>query len=89
MRDIKIICRRCVYTNKDRGKPPLSLFLSRRIQHIFDEDPVAFGGFVDKNVGDGADDLAVLQNGAAAHSLHDPARLGQQLGVGDGDTKVF
>ena len=35
--------------------------------HIIDEDPVPRCGVVDENVGDGAHQLAVLDNGAAAH----------------------
>ena len=34
-------------------------------EHIFDEDAVAGGGVIDEDVGDGADELAVLNNGAA------------------------
>ena len=37
------------------------------IQHILDEDAVACGGIVDENVGDGADKLAVLDDGRARH----------------------
>ena len=54
-------------TRKSQGQNALGFLLPCRIQHIFDEDPVAFGGFVDKNVGNGADDLAVLNNRVAAH----------------------
>ena len=38
-----------------------------RIQHIFDEDAVAARGVIDQNVGDGADELAVLEDGTAGH----------------------
>ena len=41
--------------------------LGRGIQHIFDEDAVAGCGVVHKNMGDGADELAVLDNGTAGH----------------------
>ena len=47
---------------------PLSLFLCRGIQHIFDEDAVALGGIIYENVGDGADEVAVLDNGATGHA---------------------
>ena len=42
-------------------------FLFCRGQHLFDKDAVAGGGVGDENVGDRADDLAVLQDGATAH----------------------
>ena len=34
-------------------------------EHFLDEDAVAHGGVVDELVGDGTDQLAVLQNGRA------------------------
>ena len=37
------------------------------VQHIFNENAVARGGIVDKNVGHRAHQLAVLDNRAAAH----------------------
>ena len=40
-------------------------------QHIFDKNTVAHGGVVDKDMGDCADELAVLDNGGAGHSLND------------------
>ena len=36
-------------------------------KHILNKDAVATGGVVHQNVGHGADELAVLENGAAAH----------------------
>ena len=36
-------------------------------QHVFNEDAVAAGGVVDQDVGDGADQVAVLDNGTSAH----------------------
>ena len=45
----------------------LFYLLSRRIQHIFDENPVPLRRIADKDVCDGADELSVLQNRAAAH----------------------
>ena len=36
-------------------------------EHIFDENAVAAGGVAHKDVGHRADELAVLNNGAAAH----------------------
>lgn len=42
-----------------------SFFGSR--EHIFDENAVAAGGVADEDVGDGADDLSVLNDRGAAH----------------------
>ena len=39
----------------------------RCFEHIFGEDAVAAGRIVHQNVGDGAYELAVLKDGAAAH----------------------
>ena len=39
----------------------------RRAQHILNENTVACGRSVDKDMGDGTDELAVLDNGRAAH----------------------
>ena len=39
-----------------------------RFQHPFDEDTVAVGGVVHEDVGDGADDAAILDDGAAGHA---------------------
>ena len=36
-------------------------------EHVFDEDAVADCGVVDEDVGDGADELAVLDDGTAGH----------------------
>ena len=36
-------------------------------EHIFDENAVARGGIVDQHVGDCSDELAVLNDLAAAH----------------------
>ena len=41
--------------------------LGGSIQHILDEDAVAGCGVVHKNMGDGADEFAVLNNRTAAH----------------------
>ena len=37
-------------------------------QHVFDEDAVAGGGVIDQDVGDGADEVSVLDNGRAGHA---------------------
>ena len=42
--------------------------LGRGVEHIFDEDAVARCGIVYKNMGDCADQFAVLNDGAAAHA---------------------
>ena len=50
----------------DRGiSAPIRL--SRRIQHIFDENSVAPGWIVDQDMGHCANQPAVLDDGAAAH----------------------
>ena len=38
------------------------------IQHIFNEDAIAGGRIVNKDMGDGTHQFAVLDNGAAAHA---------------------
>ena len=49
---------------------PSKVFLPRHHrhvdQHVFEEDPISRGGIVDQHVGDGTDDLAVLDDGASA-----------------------
>ena len=57
----------------------------RVLQHPVDVQPVALGWVADEHVGYRADDPAILDNGAAAHALHDAAGDGQQVGVGDLD----
>ena len=42
------------------------LFSPHGFQHILNEDPVALGGVVHQHVGDGAYQVAVLDDGAAA-----------------------
>ena len=39
----------------------------RRVQHILNEDTVSGCGIIDHNVGHRTDQLAVLNDGAAAH----------------------
>ena len=57
----------------------------RRVQHIFDENAVARGGVVYHDVGDCADELAVLDDGAAAHAAYDAAGEGDEGGILDVD----
>ena len=45
----------------------LAFQLCRSVEHIFNEDAVAGSWVVDENMGHGADEFAVLDNGAAAH----------------------
>ena len=33
------------------------------LEHVFDKYPVSFGGVVDEDMGNGTDDLVVLDNG--------------------------
>ena len=55
------------FAKKDRGISPLSKILSCGIQHILDEDTIAPRRVVHQNVGHRPYQLAVLQDGAAAH----------------------
>ena len=36
--------------------------LCRGVEHIFDEDAIAGGWVIDKDMGDGADEFAILNN---------------------------
>ena len=58
-------------------------------QHVFGEDAVARGGVVDEDVGDGAHQLAVLDDGRAAHPLHDAPRHRQKVVVLDLHREAF
>ena len=42
-------------------------FLSCCIQHILNKNPVSADGVVDQDMGNGPNELAILQNGAARH----------------------
>ena len=44
------------------------LFLGRGVQHGFGEDAVATGGVVDQDMGDGAYQVVVLDDGRAGHA---------------------
>ena len=59
----------------------LSYFLPCCVQHIFDEDAVAGGGVVHKDVGNSADKLSVLDDGRTGHALYDAAGGIQQAGI--------
>ena len=58
-------------------------------EHVFNKDAISRGRVVDEDVGDGTDELAVLNDGGATHSLHDSAREGEKVGVGDGHGEAF
>ena len=47
---------------------PLTNNLSRSIQHIFNENAVARGGVVHKDMGHGTHQFAILNDGTAAHA---------------------
>ena len=51
---------------RQRNKIPC-LALSRCVQHIFDKNPVTSCRVIYENMGDGAYQLAVLDNGTSAH----------------------
>ena len=58
-------------------------------EHIFEKDSIARCRIVDEDVGHRADELTVLNDGRAAHSLNDAARYRQQIGVGDLHGEAF
>ena len=58
-------------------------------EHIFNENPITPRRIVDEHVRDRADDLAVLNNRAAGHSLHDTSGFFDQLGIGDRDNEIL
>ena len=53
-------------TKKDRGKIPLSMRLSRRLQHILNKNPVSSCWIIHQNMGNCAHQFSVLDNGTAA-----------------------
>lgn len=50
-------------------------------QHIFYKDSISFAGILYQHMGHGADQVAVLDDGGAAHALDDPAGQRQKLGI--------
>lgn len=48
-------------------------------QHFLYKNPIPFCGIVDQHMRDRTCQLSVLDNGAAAHTLNDPARQRQKL----------
>ena len=72
---IKLICRNFQKPPPRRrfllvvlGNGVCAFLLCSSVQHVFDEDAVTHGGVVDENVGDGADEFAVLNDGATGHA---------------------
>lgn len=67
------------------SKLPYRLFLwmlhFSMLQHVFNKDSISSGAVLDEDVGDCADELTVLDNGAAAHSLDNTAGELQQVRV--------
>ena len=57
-------------------------------EHILHGNAVSFRGVVHKNVCDCTNDLSVLQNGRAAHPLHDAAGHGEQIAVRDREREL-
>ena len=51
------------------------------LQHIFDKYPIPFPGVLHQHMGHGADELSVLDDGAAAHALDNAAGHRQQVRV--------
>jgi len=58
-------------------------------EHIFGKNAVSARRVVYKYMGHGADQLAVLDDRASAHSLHDAAGLAQELLVGDAQDHIL
>ena len=42
--------------------------LRGRVEHVFNEDTISGSWIVDKDMGDGADQFAILDDGTAAHA---------------------
>ena len=55
------------FTKKDRGSLPLSKFLFRSIQHVFNKNPVAPGWVVYEGMGHCSDEFAILDYWRTAH----------------------
>ena len=48
---------------REKAETSASAFsLPRRVQHILNKDPISLGGVIDEDVGDGADQFAVLND---------------------------
>ena len=63
--------------------------ISHLIEHILNKNSISTRGIVDQHVGDGSDELAVLDDGRARHALNDTARFIKESRVGDLDRKAF
>ena len=55
-------CPQTPYDKKTDTPGGVSLHLRRRIQHVFNKDAVAGGRIVHKDMSNGADEFAVLNN---------------------------
>ena len=62
--------------------------LPRRVEHIINEDPITAGGVIYEDVGDRANQLSVLYDRTAAHSLDDASRFLKQSLIRDFDEKA-
>ena len=58
-------------------------------QHILHQNPISPRRILNKNVRDCSDEFSVLDDGAAAHALDDPAGQGQKFGIGYADDHVL
>ena len=62
--------------------------LPRRVEHVVDKDSVAAGGVIYEDVSDRANQLSVLDDRTAAHSLDDASRFLKQILIRDFDEKA-
>ena len=58
-------------------------------QHILHQNPIPTRRILNKNVRDCSDEFSVLDDGAAAHALDDPAGQGQKFRIGYADDHVL
>ena len=58
-------------------------------QHILHQNPIPSRRILNKNVRDCSDEFSVLDDGAAAHALDDPAGQGQKFRIGYADDHVL
>ena len=55
-------------TQEEASESAGFFLLCSGVQHVFDENAVTHGGVIHKHMGHGADELAVLDDGAAGHA---------------------
>ena len=58
-------------------------------QHILHQNPIPSRRILNKNVRDCSDEFSVLDDGAAAHALDDPAGQGQKFRIGYANDHVL